>query len=614
MNRMRERVRAIVEGYFGTAVDEAVYGALELRELRGGEWLFRQGEAGDALYFLVRGRLQAWAEGAGGEGDPRLLGEVLPGDSVGEAGLLTGAPRSAGVRANRDSLLVRLEKADFERLAAAHPALVLKLASRVARLMQVNLSGEGGAQRGFSTVTLLALHESPRLERLQRRLSGKLAKAAGARVLTAASLRGRDAPEAAPAGESDSGVDTPGQGGLSEAQKQWLSDQENDYPLVLYLCSPASDAWSRFALRQADLVLLLADATEPPDPSTVELALKEAGVVPAGQLALALLQPAGREIEGTAAWLAPRRVDFHLHLREDREQDLERLVRLLRGRATGLVLGAGAVRGLAELGVYRAMTEAGIPVDWVGGSSIGSIVGAAVAHDWTPEHAIDMARESFVKGKPFSDYTIPVISLIRGRRMLRLLRSLVDVDIEDLPLPYFCISSKLDRGEVHVHERGSLVEAIRASAALPGVLPPAVVDSELVVDGAVLNNLPVDIMERRPVGTIIAVDVSFRHHRQVDYPETPSNWAVLRSRLLPFARRYRVPGLATLILRSTEIGTLVQSRERGNRADLLINPPVRQFGMTDVKAFDAIVEAGYQHAREELERWLAERGGLRELL
>jgi predicted acylesterase/phospholipase RssA len=146
------------------------------------------------------------------------------------------------------------------------------------------------------------------------------------------------------------------------------------------------------------------------------------------------------------------------------------------------------------------------------------------------------------------------------------------------------------------------------------VLPPAVVDSELVVDGAVLNNLPVDVMERRPVGTIIAVDVSFRHHRQVDYPETPSNWAVLRSRLLPFARRYRVPGLATLILRSTEIGTLVQSRERGNRADLLINPPVRQFGMTDVKAFDAIVEAGYEHARGELERWVRERGGLRELL
>jgi predicted acylesterase/phospholipase RssA len=189
--------------------------------------------------------------------------------------------------------------------------------------------------------------------------------------------------------------------------------------------------------------------------------------------------------------------------------------------------------------------------------------------------------------------------------MVKLLRSVVDVDIEDLPLPFFCVSSLLDRGEVHVHEHGSLVGALRASAALPGVLPPAVVNSELAVDGAVLNNLPVDVMQRRPVSRVVAVDVSFRDHRQVDYEETPNPWAILRGRWLPFARRYRVPGMATLMLRATEIGTLAQSRERGNRADLLINPPVRQFGMTDVKAFDAIVETGYEHARERLAEWLA---------
>ena len=196
--------------------------------------------------------------------------------------------------------------------------------------------------------------------------------------------------------------------------------------------------------------------------------------------------------------------------------------------------------------------------------------------------------------------------------MMRLLRAQLDVDIEDLPIPFFCVSSRLDRGEVHVHEHGPLVEAIRASAALPGVLPPAVVDEELVVDGAVLNNLPVDIMRRRPVGPIIAVDVSSRHTRRVDYEVTPSSWAVLRSRWLPFTKRYRVPGLATLILRSTEIGTLLQARQRGAEADLLINPPVRQFRMTDVKAFDPIVQVGYEHGLESLKAWLARDDGSQE--
>jgi predicted acylesterase/phospholipase RssA len=191
--------------------------------------------------------------------------------------------------------------------------------------------------------------------------------------------------------------------------------------------------------------------------------------------------------------------------------------------------------------------------------------------------------------------------------MVRLLRKHLDLDIEDLPIPYFCVSSRLDRGEVLVHEAGNLVEAIRASAALPGVLPPAVVNSELVVDGAVLNNLPVDVMLRKPVGSVIAVDVSFQGTRKVDFDETPSSWAVLRSRWLPFRDRYRVPSLTTLILRATEIGTLAQSRQRGAAADLLITPDVRQFRMTDVKAFDAIVQRGYEAGRKTLAAWLESR-------
>ncbi len=585
MNETDRKIRDIVARYFGGAADPGLAGRLQRRELRGGEWLFREGEPGDSMYFLVRGRLQALA----GTGDGlKLLGEVLPGDSVGEAGILTGDPRSAGIRAIRDSLLIRLDKADFQALAASHPEMVMKLASHVARLMQRNLRGTGNTQRAFGTVCLVRLHDSERVRDGVETLISRLCNGRRALVVSPRRLAAAGAPAA--------GFDP--NGPLSPSLREWLENQEDDYPLLVYICDARNDAWARFALRQSDITLWMADAGKAPD-----LVLPDPALKPAGKQALVLHHEAGRPIRNTGQWLQDRAYDFHLHRRQDHPADLDRLERILTGQAVGLVLGAGAVRGLAELGVYRAMVELGIPVDWVGGSSIGSIVGGGIAMDWTPEHATAMARESFVKGKPFSDYTLPMISLIRGQRMVRLLRKHLDVAIEDLPIPFFCVSSRLDQGEVHVHEQGDLVDALRASAALPGVLPPAVVNSELVVDGAVLNNLPVDIMLARPVKKIVAVDVSFRGTRQVDFEETPGTWALLRSRWLPFGKRYRVPGLATLIMRATEIGTLAQARERSLAADILVAPPVRHFRMTDVKAFDDIVRVGYEEGLARLAPW-----------
>ena len=178
-----------------------------------------------------------------------------------------------------------------------------------------------------------------------------------------------------------------------------------------------------------------------------------------------------------------------------------------------------------------------------------------------------------------------------------------DFQIEDTPIPFFCISSILDTGELNLHEQGWMAGALRASASLPGVLPPAVVNKRLVIDGAVLNSLPVDIMLRKPVGQIIAVDLSSYKSYEVDYQSIPSPWVMLAGRLLPFFRKYRVPSLATTILKATEIGTQIQVRASGKQADLLLCPPVRKFGLTDVKAFEQIVEAGYLYARSELVKW-----------
>jgi len=596
------RIRSMLEQRFGLSGADADSLQDNMSEtlLAGGDWLFRQGEEADALYLLTRGRLQVWIEhGAdGGETDSRLLGEVAPGDCVGEIGLLTGGARTAGIRAIRDSQLLKLDKQAFEHFAALHPGLGLRLAGSIALTLSKRTGTGADRARPLRTVAILPLHGSKLEDGLIDELSAALERRGDALCLRSNALESLGAPVAAEALRN--GIDTP--------LARWLDEQESRHRLLLYVGEPGSTPWSRLCVRQADIVFLLADATADPQPAEWERHLLAAEQSRTIRRALLLRHPPGStKITGTSRWLDGRDLGFHLHLRRGTAGEIDRLLRFLLGEATGVVLGGGAARGFAELGVYRALHEAGVAVDWVGGTSIGGIIGAAIAQDRSPKAVIDDARRAFVEGKPFGDYTLPLLSLLRGRRMERLTQAQFEGDIEDLPLPFFCVSTRLDDGELHVHERGTIWRALRASAALPGMLTPAVVDRRLVVDGAVLNNLPVDIMQTKPVGTVIAVDVSSRRTFSVDYDELPSPWAILRDRLTPGRTKFRVPGVVSVLMKSAEIGTAARMRETAASADLLIRPPVDGFGLTDIGNFDRIVNAGYRHARTVIEEWLLAR-------
>ena len=220
-----------------------------------------------------------------------------------------------------------------------------------------------------------------------------------------------------------------------------VSDQESRNDFVLFRCQPGNTPWTRFACRQSDLVVFIAQASLNASQRPWERQVAMACGTAAARRMLVLLQaPASKNIQDTAAWLDARQLDFHLHVREDRPDDIRRVSRIISGKALGLVLAAGAARGFAHIGVYGALKEAGINIDWIGGTSIGAIMGSCMARDWSFEEACDVGKKAFVAGKPFSDFTIPLMSLARGRRMQRLLEQYVDVQIEDLPIPYFCIS------------------------------------------------------------------------------------------------------------------------------------------------------------------------------
>ena len=246
MSHADQHIRQITSDYFGMDIDDALLARFGQVQLEGGEWLFHHGDPGDSLYFVVRGRLQVWDESIHDEdGEPRLLGEVVPGESVGEVGLLSGAARSAGIRAIRDSLLLRLDRQTFEQLAREHPALVMKLAANIAQLLQRSTSKAASSIRKLSTISLMPLSDSPSIAEFCQKLVRSL-ESHGDCLYLARSGLGRAGAPVSSLSDRDS---------VPDSLLHWLHDQENEHRYLVYQCDASASPWTRLATRQSDIVL-----------------------------------------------------------------------------------------------------------------------------------------------------------------------------------------------------------------------------------------------------------------------------------------------------------------------------------------------------------------------
>jgi NTE family protein len=281
--------------------------------------------------------------------------------------------------------------------------------------------------------------------------------------------------------------------------------------------------------------------------------------------------------------------------------DLARMVRALTGRAVGLVLSGGGARGFAHIGVARALRQSGIPIDLLGGTSMGAVVAASLASGWDDYEVVARNRRCFVDTNPLADLTVPVVSLFKGAKVSALLRSEFGETtmIEDLPQPFFCVTANLTRGRSDVRDRGLLARWLRASVAIPGVIRPVFDQGEVNVDGGVINNLPVDVMRGLGRGPVIGVDVS------TDDTFTAASDAEaeipLWQRVLG-RRRQGVPNIMQILWRAGTVNSGAKLRAVSEQTDLLIQPPLESIDMLDWKAFDRAIEAGYAHTMRLLER------------
>ena len=562
---------------------------VEWVRLNAGDTLFAEGEKGEDLYFVLGGRLRAVSA------DSRVLNEMTRGESIGEIALLTGEPRTASVIAVRDSDLVRVSRQAFDEIVAKYPAVMQTIARIVVQRLRAKEQGSAAAKTGKCVAVLTAGAGSSTAE-FTARLVKALERIGPTLHLSAQRL--------------DTLLNRPGIAATEEEDAAgirltaWLDEQESHHQFLIYETDGTLSLWTRRCLRQADEILLVADAGSDPAPGTVEKTLlgTKDGISKARQ-SLVLLHPDGSRLpSGTSRWFANRNVQCNFHVRLDTEIDFRRVARCLGDAAIGLVLGGGGARGLAHIGVVRALREAGVPIDMIGGTSMGAVMASLVAMDQDWDQMLETNREAWLRNKPHKEYSLPFISLIRSRRLDSMARKIWgEVEIEDLWISFFCISCNLSTSATMIHERGSLWKAIRASASIPGVFVPVLSDGDILVDGGLVNNLPGDVMRERACRTLIVVDVGSEQKFTFGLPEFPSPWQFLRSRIFPFSERIEVPHIVDVLIRTTDVSSSQKTRDVKRIADVCLRPPIDAYGVLQFESLDEIADVGYRYAKAKME-------------
>ena len=597
--------RSRLFGALDGAVLRDVEADLELVTLRGGEMLFRQGDPGDALYLVVNGRLRVVARQQTGE--ERVLAELGRGETVGEMAILGGEHRSATVYAVRDTNLARLSRENFDRHSAKYPHAVAPMFIRkIIERLQRQISHPSRDPETLNTIAVVPVSEGVDLEAFCTRLSAALSRYGRTLHLNGVKLDqllGR--PGASQVTAEDS---------ADSLLVEQLALLEADHRHVIYQTDPDDSAWTRRSVRQADHILLVGRGAADPQPGAIERSVRDAVTDSRStHSSLVLLhQDGSRMPSGTKRWLEARRVDGHFHVRMNGEADYERLTRVLTGNAVGVVFGGGFARGIAHAGIVRALHKAGIPLDFVGGTSMGAILAAEYAYGFDGEGmcrvTVDVMRK-YLRG----DLTIPLVAFLKGDQVARLILAVMgnqDIDIEDLWLPCFCVSANLTRARMHVHTTGSVLKSILASSRAPGMYPPVVVDGDLHVDGGIVNNVPVDVMKEISKGArVIAVNVSPQDDPTMiaDYGLGVSGWHVLWDRLNPFAKKtLAVPTLPTILMRTITFGGGPPAEAGLGPADLYLCPPLEKFKINEFHRGAEMADVAYEFALPLVMAWQAE--------
>ncbi|KAF4125228.1 lysophospholipid hydrolase [Geosmithia morbida] len=644
--------------------------ALEWVQVDAGQVIFHDKDESDAIYIVLNGRLRLVEEKK--EGGITVRAEFGQGESVGELEVLTETARAGTLHAIRDTEVVKFPRTLVNSLAQQHPNITIKISKIIASRMRamlddpaLHLDKESGtspnqsqreATMNLRTVAILPVTAGVPVVEFGHRLMNALAQVGppnGATSLNQAAILKHLGKHA---------FNKMGKLRLS----QYLADLEEKYGLVVYVADTnVNSPWTQTCISQADSILLVGLAEGSPAIGEYERFML--GMKSTARKTMVLLHTERYSQPGlTRAWLRNRMWinggHFHVQMAfrmkevpvhppfkklglalKERVQvlqaeiqkytsrklhhapyyspdtplkgDFHRLARRLCGKSIGLVLGGGGARGISHIGIIHALEEAGIPIDVVGGTSIGSFVGALYAR-----HADVVPMFGFAKkfaGRMASlwrfalDLTYPSASYTTGHEFNRgIFKAMGDTQIEDFWLEYYCNTTNISKSRVEFHTSGYAWRYIRASMSLAGLLPPLCDEGSMLLDGGYVDNLTVSHMKSLGIDIIFAVDVgAIDDNTPQTYGDSLSGMWAFFNRWNPFSSHPNPPTLAEIQARLAYVSS-VDALERAKTMPgcIYMRPPIDEYGTLEFGKFDEIYRVGREYGEEFL-RKLRERGG-----
>ena len=561
------------------------FNAMVRQDLVRGQMLVAQGGPSNALFMVLHGAL---AVRRAGQLEP--IAELRAGELVGEIGFFANIPRTADVIAIRDTSVLVLTRTAYQKLAEEAPAVVEALlaalarrfAKETARLTPVR------APPKARTVALIDGGFEPLPDAFESRMRDGLA-AVGAEIVDPARLRAMfprhelDAPEVT----------------------EWLNKLEHVAPLVVYLGSREAPAWGRKAIRQADMVVFACRGDAPAGALTdIEAFACEVHPVSARRLVRIHNRRHG-EVSGTAAWLARLPSFMHHHVALEDQVDIDSLIRFLSGRAIGFVAAGGGSLGTAHVGIYKAFRERGAVFDIFVGTSVGSAMAAGFAKNLEAEHLEEGTHEIFVRSRSLRRPTWPRYSLLDHKAFDRALAKQYGPDcrIEDCWRPFAAVATNLSTHNLELIRSGLLWQAVRASSAIPGLLPPFYTsEGAMLVDGCLIDNVPLAPMHQLKSGPNLVVHFGepAAEMFDVDYAALPGRLELIAAMLTPFRKKLlpAAPSAVNVLWRSLVAHQRYDTLPAGP-SDAVMRPPVPDgIDVTDFDLHTEIFEASYLWARE----------------
>lgn len=596
---MEENLLKVIKGNkLFASVDENELSLLlprfEKFELGHGEVLFQPGDPSYYVYLLASGRLSTYLTTT--QGTTELIGHIEPGEPVGETGALTGEPRSLMVKAVKDSVLLRITASQFLELCNRYPGVLFASIHPIV-MRSRNLIETLSAEKKIKHIVVVPANRETSLNEFCQLLMKLTDKYSSIAAIT------DDDPIFQGVTDETS---------LQNKIKQ-LTEQKRTSRRTIYVLKDYNSPLAQHMIKKADAFYVVAFSLAKTiiDPAILEI-INTRRVQHKSEPTLILLHTDRTMTpRKTANWLMLAQFNFHHHLRLDVPKDYHRLLRFMRGKPVGIVLGGGGTRGWAHLGVLKAIREKKIPIDMIGGTSVGAIIaGCYAVHE-----SIEDAHERFYKivqaangSVTWRSLTWPAISIFNAKTFTHSLMDVFnDIQIEDLWLPFFSVSSNLATNTEDTQRTGSLWQATRASAALPGILPPILFNGELHYDGGLLNNLPVDIM-REILGKrarIIAAEIgSFSTDKhKYSFPPIVKFWDVILNYFGLSGEKYRFPRFVDTFMRGMFIGSLAKAKQNGLAANILVSLNLNKYRLlhTNFKQVDRIIDIGYQAALEQIE-------------